>query len=262
MKTNAFADRQENSLDFPDKVASFIGITENHLSLCYFPKRTEFKFCALLAAWEATARGDSKAAHWFDIWQTHCRKLHHNKVGRTLADPVNSEPFAKRWRISREETAKAYAIVKVGLRCVLKTTLDHYSSEECNSVSLAEGTTSSAILFQLIHLSFKTAKAFACPEGFEMFILTLIESFEESLGADQDEHVAHKVWLSEIRRRRLGGTPETRTLADVAPAAVRLERQNALPEEERLGILRKLLITMRQITKELRSYLAKLRSVG
>lgn len=251
------ASPHQHYLDFVQKVDAFIGQTEKHLALCYSPKRTEFKFCALLAGWESTTCHDSEAAHWFDVWQEYCRKRHHGKLGRTLADPVNASPHSKRWPVPPEEETKAYSKVRDGMRRVWKVTLHHYYPGKYDDLSLTTGMDEAAILFRKIHASFRSGKAFASPEGLEVFLLTLIELFEQSLGTDEEKLISRKLWQSEIRRRRLGGSPETRTLADVAPAEVRLERQKAFPEKERTEILREMLLSMRRITKELRSYLEK-----
>jgi hypothetical protein len=90
-----------------------------------------------------------------------------------------------------------------------------------------------------------------------MFLLILIELFEQSLGAKEKNLFSRKAWHSEIRRKRLGGSPETRTLADVAPLAVRMERQKALTDKERTTILLEMLSTMTKITKEMQSYLQR-----
>lgn len=245
------------NLDYSQIIHHFIGQTEKYVALCYSPKRTEFKFCAFLAGWESTACHNSKASHWFDVWQKYCRKRHHGKTERTLADPVKANPLSEQWRVPREEKAKAYTKVRDGLRHVFKVTFNHYYLGKRTDLSLMTGKDEPAILFQKIRSSFRSAKLFASPEGLELFLLTLIELFEQSLGAKEDNLFSRKVWLSEIHRRRLGGSPETRTLADVAPAEVRLERQNAFSEKERREILRKMLSSMRQITKELQFYLEK-----
>jgi hypothetical protein len=244
-------------LDFQHKISVLVNQTKKHLALCYSPKRTEFEFCALLAAWESTTLHDSKASHWLDVWQKYCHKRHHGTTGSTLADPVENQPLSERWHVTQEETLKAYATVREGLRHVFKTTLDHYCSGECSILSLSEGTDIPAILFQSIRAAFKTTKSIASPEGLEVFLLTLIELFEQSHGAAENNLFSRKVWHSEIRRRRLGGSAETRTLTDVAPVAIRLERQRAFPEKERNEILLAMLSSMRQITKELQTYLRK-----
>jgi hypothetical protein len=112
------------------------------------------------------------------------------------------------------------------------------------------------ILFQRIRTSFKTAKEFACPEGLEFFLLTLVELFEESLGAEEPKLVSRKLWTAEIRRRRLGGCLDTKTLADVAPAKVRLARQKSLSKDERNEIVWKLVTSVRSMTKELEAWLS------
>jgi hypothetical protein len=161
------------------------------------------------------------------------------------------------WDIPQEEEKKAFTKVRDGLRQVFKATLDHYYPGNHSDLSLKTETHEPAILFQKIRASSRAARSFASPEGLEVFVLTLIELFEQSLGTKEDNLVSRKLWLSEIHRRRLGGLPETRTLADVAPAEVRLERQNALSEKTRTEILRKMLASMRQIMKKLQGYLAK-----
>src|SRR5437868_5106242 len=98
-------------LDYPEKIHVYIEETEKHLALCDSPKQTEFGFCALLAAWEATTLRDCAASQWTEIWRKQCRKRHHGKTGRTLGDPVNGKLVTERWRISRDEAAKAYAKV-------------------------------------------------------------------------------------------------------------------------------------------------------
>jgi hypothetical protein len=244
-------------LNFPSRIRAFLGQAEKYATLCPSPKRIEFQLCALLAAWESISLQDSEASHWFELWQKHCRTHHHGKTRRTLADPVEKLPLAARWHIPALETTKAHLTVKGGLRRVFRATLDHYSFPERDGPSLMGSTATPAILFEKIRASFKTGKSFACPEGLEIFLLTLIELFEQSLGTDEDDLFSHAIWLSEIRRRRLGGPPETRTLADVAAAEVRLNRQNALPEKERIEILRNMVSSMRRIMKELQSYLEK-----
>jgi hypothetical protein len=246
------------NLNIANKVDAFIDQTEMYLVLCYSPKRTEFKFCAFLAAWESTACLDSKASGWFDIWQKHCRKRHHGKTSLTLADPVKADPSSERLRLPKNEEVKAYAKVRGGLREVFKTTLGHYYPGIGADLSLRTGTDETAILFQKIRASFRPANSFASPEGLEVFLLTLIALFEQSLGTAEDKLISRKAWLDNIHRRRLGGSPETRTLADVAPAELRLQRQNALPEKERLEILRTMISSMRHIKKEFQYYLSKL----
>jgi hypothetical protein len=244
-------------LGFCQMVYDFIDQTDKYLALCGSPSRTEFKFCALLAGWESTACQDSKACHWFEIWQRHCRKRHRGKTGRTLADPVEGAPLSERWHVSQEEQTKAFTKVKDGLRQILKATLNHYCPGQPTDLFVAPRSEDPAVLLQLIHASIRNAKAFANAEGLEVFLLTLIELFEQALGAQEDKLRSRKFWLSEIHRRRLGGSPETRTLADVAPAKIRLERQNAFPEKERVDILKKMLPSMRRIAKELQICLDK-----
>jgi hypothetical protein len=243
-------------LRFPAKVRHLIARTERHLALCYSPKRTEFTFCALLAAWESIALHDSEASHWFDIWQRQCLKRHHGKTGRTLADPVNGRLLSERSHVPRNEVDKAYRKVRDGMQRVFEATLHHYFPEECDHLSLATRTDEAGILFLRIRASFKTAKEFACPEGLEFFLLALIELFEESLGAEEPTLLSRKLWTAEIRRRRLGGCLDTKTLADVAPAKVRLERQKFFSKDERNEILRKLVTSVRSMKKELEAYLA------
>jgi len=243
-------------LNFPKKILEFISQTDKYAALCYSPKRTEFEFCALLAAWEATALHNSKASRWVAIWQQRCRKRHQGKAGRTLADPVSRKPLSERWHIPPEEKTKAYTRVKDGLRRVFKATSHHYYPGERGDVPLATGADDPAVLFQKIQASFHTAKKFACPEGLEVFLLTLIELFEQSIGTEEDKLRARKLWRAEIRRRRLGGAPDTKTLADIAPADIRLARQKAFSNEERNEILRKMLLSMRAIMKQLDSYLS------
>jgi len=244
-------------LDLPAKTHAFLRQSEKYAALCASPKKVEFKLCALLAAWEATALHDSKACYWFDLWQKHCRSHHPGKPRRTLADPLERPPLCARWHISQPEEAKAYATVHNGLQRVFKATLSQYSLPDRVGVYCDEITGVSAVLLEMIRASFKTAKSFACPEGVEVFLLTLIELFEQSLGTDEDTLFSHKAWLSEIRRRRLGGPPETRTLADVVPAEVRLKRQNALPEEERIEIIGSVVSSMRRIMKGVQLYLER-----
>jgi hypothetical protein len=174
-----------------------------------------------------------------------------------LADPVKASRAPERLRVQPEEEAKAYTKVREGLRRVFKATLAHYIPGGHTDLLLMAGTDDSAILFQEIHASFRSAKLFASPEGLESFLLTLIELFEQSLGAKQNELLSRKIWRSEIYRRRLGGLPETKTLADVAPAEIRLERQKAFSETKRLEILKDMVSSMRRIVKELRSCLEK-----
>ena len=94
-------------LDFPRKLNVLVDQTEKHLALCYSPKRTEFEFCALLAAWESTTLCDGKASRWFEVWQKHCRKRHHGNGGRTVADSVHDQLLSEQWGITPEETTKA-----------------------------------------------------------------------------------------------------------------------------------------------------------
>jgi hypothetical protein len=249
-------------VSFPQRIRDLGDQVEKRAARCGSLERIEFKFCALLAGWESTALHDSKASYWFDLWQERCRKRHRGKAGRTLADPVTAASESGHRHVPGDERIKAYKRVRDGLRQVFKRVLDHYYPEGRDHLSLAAGTSDSAVLFQKVGDSFKSAAALAGPEGLEVFVLTLIELFEESLGTHQDSLISHKAWLSEIRRRRLGGSPETRTLADVAPADVRLDRQNAMPEQKRIEITRKMLSSMRQITGALESYLEKRTSTG
>ena len=242
-------------IDYSGIIHDFIDQTEKYSALCDSPQRVESKFCAYLAGWESSTCHDSKASHWFEVWQTYCRKHHHGETGRTLAEPVMAIPLSERWAVPQEESVKAYATVREGLRRVLKATLDHYSSGIRDDKALALGIDEPSILFQKIRMSFKTAKSFASPEGLEAFLLTLIELFELSLGATADAMCSREVWRSEIMRRRLGGSSETRTLADVAPVDVRLKRQKAFPECERREILRTLISSMREIAKDIQIYL-------
>lgn len=207
--------------------------------------------------WEATARRDNRASHWFDLWQKYCVKLHHGKRGLTLGDSVTPNLHRERWLVPQEEEAKAYKRVRDGLRQVFNKTVEHYFPGSAADPTLMTGRDDAAILYHVIRTSFRIAKTFASPEGMEFFLLTLIKSFEQSLGAKEDRLFCQKVWYWEIRRRRLGGPPQTKTLADVAPAKVRSERDKAFPEKERLEIVKKMLFSMRRITKELQSYLEK-----
>jgi len=244
-------------LDLPAKARAFLRESEKYAALCASPKRVEFKVCALLAAWEATTLHDSKACYWFDLWQKHCGKHHPGKPGRTLADPIEKPPLCTRWHIAQPEAAKAYATVHNGLKRVFKATLSQYSIPDGAGTYCDEINGVSAVLLEMLRTFFRTAESFACPEGVEVFLLTLIELFEQSLGTDENNLFSHKAWLSEIRRRRSGGPPETRTLADVAPAEVRLKRQNALPDEERIEIIGSVVSSMRRIMKDLQLYLEK-----
>ena len=70
--------------------------------------------------------------------------------------------------------------------------MNHYFSGERDDLSLASGTDVPSILFQKIHVSFKTAKSFASPEGLEVFLLTLIELFEQSFGTNENKLFSHK----------------------------------------------------------------------
>jgi hypothetical protein len=249
--------RENSHVNYHQKIHDLIAQAEKYAMLCDSPKRVEFKLCAFLAGWEATVRHDSKAWHWFALWQGFCRKRHRGKTGRTLGDPVKAPSLSERWHVPQEEEAKAYKSVRDGLRRVFEVTLSHCCPTGRENLCLMTGTDEPAILFQKIRDSLESGKSFATPEGFEVFLLTLIELFEQSVGANDSSRYAHEAWLSEIHRRRLGGSPETRTLADVAPAQVRLERQNAFSEKERTKILRTILSAMRQLAEKLGSYLEK-----
>lgn len=248
--------KARGSVDFARKIEELIEFVDKYAALCGSPKRVEFKFCALLAGWESTALHDSKASHWHELWQQHCLARHRGKSGRTLADPIAESPRSKQRRLAAEEEARAYAQVKEGLRHVFNSTLHHYFAENDAEASLAEGSNESAILFQKIGDSFKLPQSFSRPEGLEVFLMTLIELFEQSL-VNKDDLFSSKIWRSEIYRRRLGGLAETKTLADVASPEIRLERQNAVSESERSEILQQMLSSMREITKQLHSYLDK-----
>ncbi len=241
-----------DQLDIHRKIEDLFIQTERYQQLCLSPKRTEFAFCALLAAWETTTLQESTASRWRDVWQDHCRKRHHGSVGKTLTDSVKARPG-----VTEEERTKAYATVAAGLRRVFKATLKHYALGEAEEQSLVNGSDPQSVLFQTITTSFKTAKSLADPAGFEVYLLTLIELFEQSFGTDEASLYSRKSWLGEIRRRRLGGSPESRTLADVAPVAVRIERQNAMSEKERIETLQTMLSTMRYILADLTTYLEK-----
>ncbi|MHB1422149.1 MAG: hypothetical protein ACYC3I_02910 [Gemmataceae bacterium] len=256
MALRATSASERGHINFGRKVDDFIDRAEKYAKLRNSPKRLEFMFCDLLAGWESTARRDSKASCWFEVWQPYCRRRHRGKAGRTLADPVKANPLPKRRQVPHEEETKAYAKVREGLRNVFKATLRHYYPESPAEASLMTGTDEPAILFQKIRASFRSPKSFASPEGLEIFLLTLIELFEESLGTE-DDLFSRKAWRSEIQRRRLGGSPETKTLADVASPEVRLERGNTFPEKERTKILQRMFASMRDITNEFRSYLEK-----
>src|SRR5271167_1841650 len=112
----------DGHLDFSRKIHELMGQTEKYAALCDSPRRVEFKYCALFAAWESTACHDSKASHWIDVWQRHCRKRHHGKTARTLADPEKASPLSH----GPQEEAKAYTSVRHGLRQVFRATLNHY----------------------------------------------------------------------------------------------------------------------------------------
>jgi hypothetical protein len=251
------ADQKERgSVDYARKIEDLIEFAEKYAALCGSPKRVEFKFCALLAAWESAALHDSKASHWYELWQQHCLVRHRGKSGRTLADPIAESPRSKQRRMSADEEARAYAKVKEGLRHVFNSTLHHYRAENDAEASLAEGSNEPAILFQKIRDSFELPQSFSSPEGMEVFLMTLIELFEQSL-VNKDDLFSSKIWRSEIYRRRLGGLAETKTLADVASPEIRSERQNVFSETERTEILQQMLSAMREITKQLHSYLDK-----
>lgn len=246
--------RERDPVDFARKIDELIGHIEKYTALCGSPKRIEFKFCALLAGWEAIVCHDRKASYWFELWRQHCLRHHDGKAGRTLADPIEANTRSKQRPMPAEEEAKAHAQVRDGLRRVFKSTLNHYRPQSDAEASLAAGTNESAILFQKIRDSFRLPKSFSNPEGMEFFLLTLIELFEQSLGKE-DNLFSHKIWRSEIFRRRLGGLPESKTLADVASPEVRAERRSAFSEKERTKILQQMLASMREITNQLQSYL-------
>jgi hypothetical protein len=153
------------SLEFPKRIGGFLDETARYSVLCLSPKRTEFRFCAFLSAWESTALNDAKATHWLQVWQKECRKRH-RELGKTLADPASGIPVPK-GHVSQREISKAYKVVLDGLRRVFRGTLSHYSLEESEFPS-SHG--APRVLFQNIGISFKTAKQFACPEGLEMFL--------------------------------------------------------------------------------------------
>ena len=149
MATNAL--RAIRRLDFRRRIHALIDQAEKYAVLCDFPKKVEFRFCAFLAGWESTARHDSKASRWFEIWQEHCRKRHHGKEGRTLADPVKAVSLSERWQVGQEEESKAYKRVRHGLHDVLRITLNHYCPGDGKDLSL-QGSDEPTVLLEKIRI--------------------------------------------------------------------------------------------------------------
>src|SRR5437588_1790375 len=144
-------------LDFPQRIDDLIHQTEKYAALCASPKRVEFKFCALLASWEATACHNSEASHWFDIWQKHCLKHHRGTARRTLADPVKASLLTERWHVPQKEETKAYANVRDGMGEVFKATLRYHGFEKSAGPSFTPRMDEASVLYQKVHTSFSAA---------------------------------------------------------------------------------------------------------
>jgi hypothetical protein len=211
MKTS----EKSKKLDLKADAIDFLSKTERYSKLVEAPRKVEFKCLALLAAWEATAKADVEACQWLRCWRNECAAIHPHKPALTLADTSATPDCPRTPRLSSADEKKAHTRVREGLKRVMKATLAYYFPGEETDDTLFEDYSSSSILFHLIERSFGSIKKIAHPEAYEIFILTLIETFERSLPSSVEELRSRLEWRSEIGRRRLGGAAPTKTLSDL-----------------------------------------------
>jgi hypothetical protein len=142
------------------------------------------------------------------------------------------------------------------LRKVLKATCNHYFPDVAiANLSLAVSSSSSTLL-RLINRSFKALKSVAPPAGYEVFLLTLIETFEQSLPSSGDELRSRLAWQSEIRRRRLGGPAQTKTLADIKPVKERMKDLSDFSGPCRQDALSQLLKLLKRLVTKMSKHLS------
>jgi hypothetical protein len=244
---------QAQQLAYRSEIEDLLCRIESSARLWSSAKRAEYEFCGRLAAWESVSLPAGSASRWSEIWKRHCLKHHLGKPNLTLADPVGKPTLSERWQVSPEETVKSYKAVIGGMAHVFRATLDEY---HLLGGSFDRGpVTETLLLRQLIESALRTGRSYACPEGLESFLLTLIGLLERSLGGDKSSLLSQKRWREELARKRLLGPPATRTLADVVPLEERMRRQRLLPETERIDILVAMLPPMRRITQDVGLYI-------
>ena len=239
-------------LDLQQRIEAILELARKHAAMWPVPKRLEFQLCAYLVAWETLALADASAHHALDLWREQCRKLH-RKPGLTLADPIGRPHLPQRGGLTNQETSKAYQAVLQGLTSVYKSTLVHYPAEPENGAASAAP---ACILKRLLADSLRGPKSFADPHGLEAYLLTLIELLELALGGKGTPPLARRLWRAEIRRKRSLGPSATRTLADVAPAAVRAARRKALAAAERIAVVRQVVKSFESVLQQMNVYLA------
>lgn len=229
---------QQTCLDFSAKIKRHLDLAEKSPDMWPSPTRLEFKVCALLAAWEAVALHHAQAHHWRDLWQTCCAG------SRTLSDRLHA---ANSTQLSKVSLAKSYKQVEHGMKQVYEATKAHYARTKLAPPA--------RILDELIKESFQQGRSFACPEGLEVFLLTLVEQLECILASDARPSVANEAWRKEIQKIRGLGPPATRTLSDVTPLAARLAGAKGSSNAEHRQALARIAKHMDMVATDLGRYL-------
>lgn len=229
-------------LNLESEVHNFLVCTRTHAHLVVSAEKVQFKGLALLAAWEAIATADPESSHWLDLWRQEISESPIAGIDASAPAPGSEEK-------------KAYSRVENGLKRVLNTAIEHWAPGKRLGGLHFEAATTSTVLFRLIDRSFSSVKSVASPGGYEVFLLALIELFEQAIAALGASPKARFDWQAEISRLLPGGPADSKTLADANSSRKPMERITDDDRTARVATVNQVLMHLRRMAAKMKRYL-------